>query len=49
MGSYWVTKILLTAIKLDLFIRLLEHRKTAQDVAGEIGANKETLELLLDH
>ncbi|WP_052890136.1 methyltransferase [Thermogemmatispora carboxidivorans] len=48
LGSYWETKILLTAIKLDLFTRLLERQKTAADLAREIEANANHLELLLN-
>jgi hypothetical protein len=48
LGSYWETKILLTAIKLDIFTRLLERQKTASDLAREIEANANYLELLLN-
>ena len=48
LGYYWETKILLTAVRLDLFSALDGKRKTARDVATRIGADEQTLSLLLN-
>ncbi|MBH0195373.1 MAG: hypothetical protein HP494_07175 [Nitrospira sp.] len=48
LGYYWETKILLTAVKLDLFSALDGKPKTAKEVAGRIGAHEPTLTLLLN-
>jgi len=48
LGYYWETKILLTAVKLDVFSALEGASKTAHEVAGRIGAHEPTLSLLLN-
>jgi predicted O-methyltransferase YrrM len=48
LGYYWETKILLTAVKLDVFSALDGKQKTAGEVAGRIGAHEPTLGLLLN-
>lgn len=48
LGYYWETKILLTGVRLDLFSVLDGKRKTAQEVAGRLGAHEPTLTLLLN-
>ena len=48
LGYYWETKILLTAVRLDVFSSLDGKRKTASEVADRIGAHGQTLELLLN-
>jgi len=48
LGYYWETKILLTAVKLDLFSALDGKPKMAKEVAGRIGAHEPTLALLLN-
>jgi predicted O-methyltransferase YrrM len=48
LGYYWETKILLTAVKLDLFSALGEKASTASEAAERIGAHARTLELLLN-
>ncbi|MDH5668568.1 MAG: hypothetical protein OEY86_11205, partial [Nitrospira sp.] len=48
LGYYWETKILLTAVKLDVFSALDGGPKTAGDVADRIGAHEPTLSLLLN-
>jgi len=48
LGYYWETKILLTAVKLDLFSLLDGKPKTARDLAGRMGAHEPTLALLLN-
>ena len=48
LGYYWETKILLTAVRLDLFSTLDGRRRTAQDIASRIEAHGPTLELLLN-
>ena len=48
LGYYWETKILLTAVKLDVFSALDGKPKTAGEVAGRIGAHEPTLNLLLN-
>jgi hypothetical protein len=48
LGYYWETKILLTAVRLDLFSALDGKARTPQDVAARIGAHEPTLTLLLN-
>lgn len=48
LGYYWETKILLTAVKLELFSAIDAKPKTAADVAQRIGADARTLELLMN-
>jgi predicted O-methyltransferase YrrM len=48
LGYYWETKILLTAVKLDLFSTLDGKPKTASEAAQRIGADARTLELLMN-
>ncbi len=48
LGYYWETKILLTAVKLDVFSALDGKPKTAKEVAGRIEAHEPTLTLLLN-
>ncbi len=48
LGYYWETKILLTGVRLDVFSALDGKRKTAQEVAGRLGAHEPTLTLLLN-
>ena len=48
LGYYWETKILLTAVKLDLFSAVKGGHHTARDIAHRIGAHESTLVLLLN-
>lgn len=48
LGYYWETKILLTAVRLDVFSALDGKPKTTAEVAGRIGAHEPTLTLLLN-
>jgi len=48
LGYYWETKILLTAVKLDVFSALAGKPKTVREVAARIGAHEPTLGLLLN-
>ncbi|MFM8552693.1 MAG: methyltransferase [Nitrospiraceae bacterium] len=48
LGYYWETKILLTAVKLDLFSVLGEKERTLAEVAQLVGADGRALELLLN-
>jgi len=48
LGYYWETKILLTAVRLDVFSALDGKPKTARDIAGRLGAHEPTLILLLN-
>ncbi|MGH7259240.1 MAG: methyltransferase [Nitrospiraceae bacterium] len=48
LGYYWETKILLTAVKLDLFSTIDAKPRTAGEVAQRIGADARTLELLMN-
>lgn len=48
LGYYWETKILLTAVKLDLFSVIGERPKVIQDIADRIQADEPTLALLLN-
>jgi SAM-dependent methyltransferase len=48
LGYYWETKILLTAVKLDVFSCLNGKSRTAEELAGKLGAHEATLALLLN-
>jgi SAM-dependent methyltransferase len=48
LGYYWETKILLTAVRLDVFSVLDGRPKTAEEAAGRIGAHEPALILLLN-
>ena len=48
LGYYWETKILLTAVKLDVFSVLDGRGRTASEAAVKLGADVRALELLLD-
>ena len=48
LGYYWETKILLTAVKLDVFSAIDERPKSGQDIAGRLQADPSTLGLLLN-
>lgn len=48
LGYYWETKILLTAVKLDVFSALDGRGRTAAEAAGKIGADARALEFLLN-
>jgi cyclopropane fatty-acyl-phospholipid synthase-like methyltransferase len=48
LGYYWETKILLTAVRLDVFSALDGKPKSAAEVASRIGAHEPTLALLLN-
>ena len=48
LGYYWETKILLTAVKLDVFSAIDERPKSDQDIAGRLQADPPTLGLLLN-
>jgi SAM-dependent methyltransferase len=48
LGYYWETKILLTAVKLDVFSCLDGKARTVGEVAGKLGAHERTLALLLN-
>ncbi len=48
LGYYWETKILLTAVKLDLFSALDGKNCTAGDVARRIGADERALTLVMN-
>jgi precorrin-6B methylase 2 len=48
LGYYWETKILLTAVKLDVFSAIGERPKAVQDIAGRIPADEPTLALFLN-
>ncbi len=48
LGYYWETKILLTAVKLDVFSAIDTKPKPAQEIAGRIGADVSTLCMLLN-
>lgn len=47
LGYYWETKILLTAVKLDLFSVIDARPKSVQDIAERVGANASMLGILL--
>jgi predicted O-methyltransferase YrrM len=48
LGYYWETKILLTAVRLDVFSALDGKQKTLCEVADRLGVHGETLGLLLN-
>ena len=48
LGSYWETKILLTAVRLDVFSALDGKQKSLHDVADRLGVHGQTLGLLLN-
>ena len=48
LGYYWETKILLTAVRLDVFSTLDGKPKTPRDIAARIGVHEPTLSLLLN-
>ncbi len=48
LGYYWETKILLAAVKLDVFSSVSGGHYTARDIANRIGAHEPTLILLLN-
>lgn len=48
LGYYWETKILLTAVRLDLFSAIDTKPRTAGEVAQRMGADARTLELLMN-
>jgi predicted O-methyltransferase YrrM len=48
LGYYWETKILLTAVRLDIFSALAGKRKTGREIAARIGAHEPSLHLLLN-
>lgn len=48
LGYYWETKILLTAIRLDVFSALDGKPKSAREIAARIEAHESTLGLLLN-
>lgn len=48
LGYYWETKVLLTAVKLDVFSALEENARTAAEVARQLGVNERALELLMN-
>ena len=48
LGYYWETKILLTAVKLDLFTVLDHKALSAYEIADRIGAHTEMLEVLMN-
>ncbi|HQY57991.1 MAG: methyltransferase [Nitrospira sp.] len=48
LGYYWETKILLTAVKLDVFSVLDGRGRTASEAAEKLGADVRALELLLN-
>jgi len=48
LGYYWETKILLTAVRLDLFSTIDAKPRTAGEVAQRIGADGRMLELLMN-
>jgi SAM-dependent methyltransferase len=48
LGYYWETKILLTAVKLDVFSAIDEKPKTTQDVASRLQADGPTLQYVLN-
>lgn len=48
LGYYWETKILLTAVTLNVFTVLNEKELTAGEVATEIRADERALELLMN-
>ena len=48
LGYYWETKILLTAVRLDLFSALVGKTRTACEIADRVGAHEPALTILLN-
>ncbi len=48
IGYYWETKILLTAVKLDLFTALKGQSLTVNEVADSLKLNPRALELVMN-
>lgn len=48
LGYYWETKILLTAVRLDVFSALDGKRRTAPELAAKLGVHEPALCLLLN-
>ncbi|MEP6957971.1 MAG: methyltransferase [Nitrospirota bacterium] len=48
LGYYWETKILLTAVRLDVFSALNGKPKTLREVTGRLSVHEQPLELLLN-
>lgn len=48
LGYYWETKILLTAVKLDVFSALDRKSRSVEDVAQKVGADARALSLLMN-
>jgi SAM-dependent methyltransferase len=48
LGYYWETKILLTAVKLEVFSCLDKRARTAAEAADKLGADERALGLLLN-
>lgn len=48
LGYYWETKILLTAVRVDVFSALGDKELTLSEIAEQIGADSRALELLLN-
>ena len=48
LGDYWETKLLLTAVRLDVFSALDGKHKTVREVATKLGAHEQMLGLLLN-
>lgn len=48
IGYYWETKILLTAVKLDLFTALTRQSLTVNEVADSLKLNSRALELVMN-
>lgn len=48
LGYYWETKILLTAVKLDLFTALGEKDRSAAEVARRVEVDERALELMMN-
>ncbi|MET0516118.1 MAG: methyltransferase [Nitrospiraceae bacterium] len=48
LGYYWETKILLTAVKLEVFSCLDNRSRTAAEAADKLGAEEQALRLLLN-
>jgi len=48
LGYYWETKILLTAVRLDIFSALDGKPRTAGEIAARLNAHEPTLTLLLN-
>ncbi len=48
LGYYWETKILLTAVKLDVFSVLAQQERTVEQIATDLKGNPRVLEFLLN-